>query len=119
MPSELRPQSKRKSTNATPNKAKRVKVVPAQVVEEKLKILEQKERENPEGDDRSVKAENESDEEVENVSQFSLFDFEYKFIYFFLLRMMTKFKIKRWTTTSIMVKTTSIMVKATMMKTTI
>lgn len=70
MPSELRPQSKRKSTTAAPNKAKRIKVVPTQIVEEKLKILEEKERQNPDGDDRSVKAENESDEEVENVSSF-------------------------------------------------
>lgn len=66
MPTELRPLSKRKNT-AKPNKAKRVKAIPTEVVEQKFKILEQKERENPDGDEKSVK-DNESDEDIENVS---------------------------------------------------
>lgn len=66
MPAELRPQSKRKA-DAKPSKAKRMKVIPTEVVEQKLKILEQKEKENPEGDERSIKAENDTDEELEDV----------------------------------------------------
>lgn len=71
MPAELRPQSKRKAATK-PSKAKRVKIIPTEVVEQKLKILEQKEKENPEGDERSVKGENESDEDLENVRNFDL-----------------------------------------------
>jgi hypothetical protein len=67
MPAELRPLNKRKNT-AKPNKAKRLKVVSTEVVEQKFKILEQKEMENPDGDEKSVKG-NESDEEIENVSK--------------------------------------------------
>lgn len=69
MPAELRPQNKRKA-NSMPNKVKRVKTVPNEVVEQKLKILEQKEKENPEGEERSVKGENDSEDELENVSEF-------------------------------------------------
>jgi DNA-directed RNA polymerase III subunit RPC7 len=67
MPAELRPSSKRKNT-ARPNKAKRLKAVPKEVVEQKLQILEQKELENPDGEEKSVKGDNESDDEIENVS---------------------------------------------------
>lgn len=68
MPSELRPQSHKRKLTGKPNKAKRARVIPTEVVNEKLQLLEQKERENPEGDDKSVKADNESDEEVDDVS---------------------------------------------------
>lgn len=64
MPAELRPQSKRK-TLAKPIKPKRIKLISTEVVEQKFKILEQKEKENPEGEVRSVKGENESDEELD------------------------------------------------------
>lgn len=67
MPAELRPLSKRK-LGGKPNKAKRIKVVPTEVVEQKLKILEQKEKENPDGEEKSVKGDNESDDDLENVS---------------------------------------------------
>jgi hypothetical protein len=66
MPAELRPLSKRKAIGK-PNKAKRIKVVPTEVVEQKLKILEQKEIENPDGDEKSIKGD-ESDDDLENVS---------------------------------------------------
>ena len=67
MPAELRPQNKRKS-QAKPNRIKRIKAIPSEEVEKKIKILEQKEKEAKEGDDKSVKADNESDEEFDNVS---------------------------------------------------
>lgn len=67
MPIELRPLNKRKN-GARPNKIKRAKAVPTEVVEQKLDILEQKELENPEGEEKSVKGDNESDDEVPNVS---------------------------------------------------
>lgn len=67
MPAELRPQSKRKAVTK-PTKAKRIKIVPTEVVEEKLKILEQKEKENPEADDKSIKGEEDSEDDLENVS---------------------------------------------------
>lgn len=66
MPAELRPQSKRKAT-MKPAKAKRVKIIPNIFVEEKLKILEQKEKENPETDEKSAKGDEDSEEDVENV----------------------------------------------------
>lgn len=68
MPSELRPQSHKRKLTVKPNKAKRARAIPTEVVNEKLQLLEQKERENPEGDDKSVKADNESDEEFDDVS---------------------------------------------------
>lgn len=67
MPSELRPASKRRSPIKQPNKAKRLKAMPTEIVEQKLKILEQKEKEHREGDERSVKGDNESDEDLDNV----------------------------------------------------
>lgn len=67
MPSELRPSNKRKHL-AKPNRAVRMKAMPTEIVDQKLKILEQKEKEQPDGDERSVKGENESDEDMENVS---------------------------------------------------
>ncbi|CRL06228.1 CLUMA_CG019062, isoform A [Clunio marinus] len=63
MPAELRPSNKRRSPNKS-NKAKKLKVVPSEIVEEKLKILEQKEKENPEGEERSTKGDNESDDDI-------------------------------------------------------
>lgn len=72
MPSELRPQSHKRKLTAKPNKAKRARAIPTEVVNEKLQLLEQKERENPDGDDKSVKAENESDEEFDDVSSIVL-----------------------------------------------
>lgn len=70
MPSELRPQSRHKrKLTVKPNKVKRARAIPAEVVNEKLQLLEQKEQENTDGDDKSVKAENESDEEFDDVSQ--------------------------------------------------
>lgn len=71
MPAELRPQSKRKAATK-PTKTKRMKIVTPEVVEEKLKKFEQKEKENPDGEERSVKGDNESDEDLENVRSFSL-----------------------------------------------
>lgn len=68
MPAELRPSNKRKSL-IKPVKTKRAKVETTEVVEQKFKILEQKEKENPEGaEDRSIKDE-ESDEDLENVRE--------------------------------------------------
>lgn len=72
MPAEIRPQSKRKLTSK-PVRVKRVKVVPTEIVEQKMKILEQKEKDNPDGDDKSVKGDNESDEEGENVRHYRNF----------------------------------------------
>jgi hypothetical protein len=63
MPSELKPQNKRKLV-AKPNKAKRIKNIPKEEVEKKFNILEQKEKEQRDGDEKSVKGENESDEEL-------------------------------------------------------
>lgn len=63
MPEELRPQNKRKA-HVKPNKAKRAKIVPTEVIEQKLKLLEQKEKENPEGE-KAVKTGHESDDELE------------------------------------------------------
>lgn len=63
MPEELRPQSKRKAV-VKPNKAKRAKIVAPEVIEQKLKILEQKEKENPEGE-KAAKTGHESDDELE------------------------------------------------------
>lgn len=74
MPAELRPLSKRKNTTK-PNKAKRSKAIPTEVVEQKFKILEQKEMENADGDEKSVK-DNESDDEIDNVRS-ALKDFEF------------------------------------------
>lgn len=68
MPSELRPQSLKRKLTAKPYKVKRARAIPTEVVNEKLQLLEQKEQENPEGDDKSIKAENESDEEFDDVS---------------------------------------------------
>lgn len=70
MPAEIRPQSKRKLTSK-PVKVKRIKVVPTEIVEQKMKILEQKEKDNPDGEDKSVKGDNESDEEGENVIHYN------------------------------------------------
>lgn len=66
MPVELRPQSKRKAV-VNHTKTKKVKIIPKEVVEEKLMILEQKEKENPEADERSVKGEGDSEDDLENV----------------------------------------------------
>lgn len=67
MPMELKPMSKRKAT-AKPVKPKRAKIVPKEVVEKKFQILEQKEREQRDDDETSVKAVNESDDEGDAVS---------------------------------------------------
>lgn len=68
MPQELRPIAKRKAVGK-PNKVKRIKVITPEVMKEKLEILEKKELENPEvPETTSVKGDNESDDEFENVS---------------------------------------------------
>lgn len=48
-----------------------MKAIPTEVVEQKLNILEQKEKENPDGEEKSVKGENETDEELEDVREFA------------------------------------------------
>ena len=111
MPAELRPQSKRKLT-MKPAKAKRIKAIPTEVVEEKLKILEQKEKENP--DDRSVKGEDDSDDDLENVSLFR--QLQNVIETSFNCRKKKRWKIKRWTRIMITLATILIMAKTTMMK---
>jgi hypothetical protein len=120
MPTELRPSSKRKNT-ARPNKAKRLKAVPKEVVEQKLKILEQKEMENPDGEEKSVKGDNESDEEIENVSddcrivERIFIEFETN-----LNRRKTKrWETRRWTTMATTRTTISTTAKGSTMKMTI
>lgn len=117
MPAELRPTNKRKGAIVKPVKAKRIKAIPKEVVDQKFNILEQKEKENPEGDDKSLKADNESDEEIENVSSGS-FCVIRLFNWLLGFRMMMR-KTLRWTMKTITVTTISTTVKATMMKTTI
>lgn len=116
MPAELKPQSKRRA-NMKPSKVKKLKVIPTEVVEQKLKILEQKELENPDGE-RSVKGDNDSDEDVERVSVFNyVLRRGFNYFYYFFRRKRRTWKIKRWTTRTIMETAILTMVKGSMMKT--
>lgn len=113
MPAELRPLSKRKATDK-PNKAKRIKIVPTEVVEEKMKILEQKEKENPDGEEKSVKGDNESDDDLENVGC-TLKSVEDKYLLSYRKKDWQKWT-KRWTTMVTTRTITLITVKVSMTK---
>lgn len=73
MPLELKPMGKRK-INQTTKPAKKVRAISKEVVEQKLEILEQKESQQRDDDETSVKAANESDEEADVVSCINCFN---------------------------------------------